>query len=120
MITRCISAWFGSLYQLTSRELVPLLVFNLLAIDILFTMIVIQPPGSDCGAGDAGVEAKIRHRTLAWYPDLKMQKRSITRKNYMVSNKQISDGTTFKAISSSNGKRIASYERASLVRHKLT
>ncbi|KJH50911.1 hypothetical protein DICVIV_02965 [Dictyocaulus viviparus] len=44
---------------------------------------ILKPQGSDCVAGDAGLEAKIRHRTLTWYPELKMQKRSITRKNYM-------------------------------------
>ncbi|CAJ0599257.1 unnamed protein product [Cylicocyclus nassatus] len=44
---------------------------------------IVNPPAGDCCMGDAGLEAKIRHRTLTWYPDLKLQKVSIIRKNYM-------------------------------------
>ncbi|KHJ95972.1 hypothetical protein OESDEN_04069 [Oesophagostomum dentatum] len=47
---------------------------------------IINPPSVDCGLGDAGLEAKIRHRTLTWYPELKLQPRSIIRKNYRLQN----------------------------------
>ncbi|WKX98173.1 hypothetical protein Q1695_013672 [Nippostrongylus brasiliensis] len=46
-------------------------------------MAALQPPGSDCGTADAGLEAKIRHRTITWYPELQLQKKSIIRRNYM-------------------------------------
>ncbi|VDO99102.1 unnamed protein product [Heligmosomoides polygyrus] len=53
------------------------------AISDISTCEIVNPPGSDCGMADAGLEAKIRHRTLTWYPELQLQKRSIIRRNYM-------------------------------------
>ncbi|KAK6055237.1 hypothetical protein COOONC_07256 [Cooperia oncophora] len=44
---------------------------------------IVNPPGVDCGMADAGLEAKIRHRTISWYPDLQLQKKSIIRRNFM-------------------------------------
>ncbi|KAK6740452.1 hypothetical protein RB195_008738 [Necator americanus] len=52
------------------------------SISDISTCDIINPPSYDCGMGDAGIEAKIRHRTLNWYPELRLQPRSITRKNY--------------------------------------
>ncbi|EYC28715.1 hypothetical protein Y032_0007g3379 [Ancylostoma ceylanicum] len=53
------------------------------SISDISTCDIVNPPSVDCGMGDAGLEAKIRHRTLTWYPELKLQPRSIIRKNYM-------------------------------------
>ncbi|KAK5969147.1 hypothetical protein GCK32_004918 [Trichostrongylus colubriformis] len=52
-------------------------------INDISTCEIINPPSADCGMADAGLEAKIRHRTISWYPELQLQKRSIIRRNYM-------------------------------------
>uniref|UniRef100_A0A7I4YB93 Uncharacterized protein n=1 Tax=Haemonchus contortus TaxID=6289 RepID=A0A7I4YB93_HAECO len=69
------------------------------AISDISTCEIVNPLGSDCCTADAGVEAKIRHRTLTWYPELHLQKQSIIRRNYMkIDRSQISKHPPHKGV----------------------